>query len=244
MIQLVLKCLLCSVVYLFLIDTLAYGQGERMETIVVTGTKLDADEIRERPSAALRVRADFVVFEVTYVNSNLDLSDRRAELEQTYEQLDKAISKDRTLQLFIGNAESRAPSETASFEDVYRNRGQQAYLNFVLEVTLQKEETFRDVRKRVDGLLDGIAPIGLTQSYVGDEQYLGLRNPSRHRPKLIETIWQDIYLSAGFADNINVKVEGLERRTQTLQVDALHVDLFIPYTVEFTADLNATLTTD
>ncbi|MDJ0920811.1 MAG: hypothetical protein QNI84_06755 [Henriciella sp.] len=221
----------------FAISGLAFSQAiaqEAMqETVVVTASMIDEDDLSETPNATLRVRADFVLYELSYINSTLDPSERKSEMKDMYEAVLREVSRQPGLTLLAGDAFAYANIETVTFDEIYANYGNQGRLDFVVRADVGSNETYQRVRSRVENYVKASGEVGRSQSILDEEQYLGVSDLKSYRSALIQTIWDDIYTSSNPNGATDVEILGLEARTQYRPVGPLELELFIPYIIEY-----------
>ncbi len=230
-----MKKLALSILSVALFGTsLSYAQ-DRMESIVVTGTRIDSDVnsvlFREMPNVRLRVPADFVLFEASFVNGDLDLNRRKQDLETTY---NRVLASDRAredIELTIGDAEESFPVDSVTFDEAYSSYGQRGSFSLAMRVDAKPGETYDEVRERAEAFLKEIDEVGRVQYFVDDEQYIGLRNPERFRPTLITAISEDVNKMADAFTASEITVLGLEEKTITQPTGALSLDVYIPYSL-------------
>lgn len=209
----------------------ANAQNERLESVVVTATRIDQDELQKAPHITLRVQADFVIFRATFVNSTLEPLERKQELSATFDALIKAAAKRDDIDLRSGEAGESAPIETVSFDEAYYNRGTNGSFDVVLRIDTVANDNFDAVRGRIEAFLESIPEIGRTQYYSDDEQFLGVSNPAKYRPTLIDAISAEVdTLSKSFSAS-EIEVSGLAEKTITQPVAALELEVFIPYDI-------------
>lgn len=213
---------------------MSYAQGESaQEMIVVTGTRIDSDsyDMLSMPNIRLRVPADFVLFEASFVNSDLDLQERRADLEQAYDQvLAAGLARD-DVELAIGDASGSYPVESTTFAEIYNPYGQRGSFDIILRVDANPSETYDTVRARADDFLDAIEETGLVQFFMEDEQFIGLRNPERYRLELVTAISDEVKSLRRTFNASEITVMGLDQKTVTQPTGALSLDVYIPYTL-------------
>lgn len=185
------------------------------------------------PNATLKVRADFVLFELSYVNGTIDLSDRRKEMERMYNNVLKQLQKHSGLELLAGDIEEYAPIETAIFDDIYYSSSQRGVFYLVVKAKVGPDEDHTQIRKRVEAFIEGSGEVGRSQAVLDDEQYLGVDSLKKYRPALIKAIWDDIYAVSNPIGDTELDIQGLEARTQYLPVGALELELFIPYSISY-----------
>jgi hypothetical protein len=225
-----------SIISAIIISGLCTGASlaqERLERIVVTGTRVDsgADAASSMPNIRMRVPADFVLFEATFVNSDLDLVRRKADLEKAFEEVRRADLARRDIEILIGNVEESAPLESTTFAEAYRSYGTRGAFEIALRIDAQEGESYGSVRNRTEEFLDDIEEFGRVQYYMEDEQYIGLRNPQRFRGELMTMISEEVTgLSQVFSAS-EITVTGLDKQTVTRPTGALSLDVYVPYTL-------------
>lgn len=211
---------------------IAAAQSDTLqETIVVTGMRIDSDNTSNStmPNVTLRIPADFVLFEASFINSDLEAKARKDDLNQAF---NIVLQNDRArddIELSIGDSEQAYPIESATFDEIYSPYGQRSSFDLAMRVDVRKGDTYDDVRARAEAFIDSVPEFGRVQSYIDDEQYIGLRNPDRYRPDLIAAIAKDVDTMSQAFEASEVTVYGLEKRTITQPTGALSLDVFIPY---------------
>lgn len=210
----------------------AFAQEDmRQEAIVVTGMRIDADAMRDNeiPNVRLRVPADFVLFEASFVNGDLEANTRKSDLGKAFAAVLSADAARADIQLSIGDSEQSYPIESVTFDEIYSPYGQRSSFNLAMRVDVREGDTYDDVRVRAETFMEGIPEFGRVQYYINDEQYIGLRNPERYRPDLIAAIADEVdTLDKAFKAS-EITVFGLEKKTITQPTGALSLDVFIPY---------------
>ncbi|MEM7494080.1 MAG: hypothetical protein AAF296_11905 [Pseudomonadota bacterium] len=210
----------------------ALAQEDRMQdAIVVTGMRINADSSLddEIPNIRLRVPADFVLFEASFVNADLEPNSRKSDLGQAFKAVLKADTARTDIQLSIGDSEESFPIESVTFDEIYSPYGQRSSFNLAMHVDVRDGDTYDDVRVRAESFMSAIPEFGRVQYYIDDEQYIGLRNPERYRPDLIAAIADEVdTLDKAFKAS-EITVFGLEKKTITQPTGALSLDVFIPY---------------
>lgn len=214
-----------------LMPMLATAQARIQESVVVTAMRIDPDNMSDSaiPNVTLRVPADFVLFEASFINTDLDAKPRKDDLKKAF---DTVLNNDRTrddIELSIGDSEQAYPIESATFDEIYSPYGQRSTFDLAMRVDVRKGDTYDDVRARAEAFIDSVPEFGRVQSYIDDEQYIGLRNPDRFRPELIAAIAKDVDTMSKAFKASEVTVLGLEKRTITQPTGALSLDVFIPY---------------
>ncbi|MEM1086546.1 MAG: hypothetical protein AAGH90_02375 [Pseudomonadota bacterium] len=212
--------------------TPVFAQGDmRQDAIVVTGMRIDADSERsgEIPNIRLRVPADFVLFEASFVNADLEPNTRKSDLGQAFDAVLEADAARADIQLSLGDSEQSFPIESVTFDEIYSPYGQRSSFNLAMRVDVRDGDTYDDVRVRAESFMESIQEFGRVQYYIDDEQYIGLRNPERYRPDLIAAIADEVdTLDKAFKAS-EITVFGLEKKTITQPTGALSLDVYIPY---------------
>jgi len=213
---------------------ISYAQDDAMqEMIVVTGTRIDSDssDAGRMPNIRLRVPADFFLFEATFVNSDLDMQQRRDDLEQAYDQVLSADRARDDIELALGDASESYPVESTTFDEAYSPFGQRGSFEIILRVDANPGETYDTVRNRAETFLDGIQGAGLVQFFMEDEQYIGLRRPERYRSELVKAIGDEVKSLRRSFNASEITVHGMEMKTVTQPTGALSLDVYIPYSL-------------
>ncbi len=216
--------------------TQALAQDGTQNTIIVTGTRIDADDLKDAPNVTMRVQADFVLFEVGFVNASLERSDRLRDLERAFKRIASDADKRDDIALSVGSAEEASPIETVTFEEAHYDNGQRASFNLVVKVYTRQDDSFDKVRARVEAFIAGVPEYGRTQSYIDDEQYLGITDLDRYRPDLVAAISQEVDLLIDTFLASEVSVSGLEEQTITQTVGPMELEIYIPYTINLVSE--------
>ena len=214
---------------------MSYAQDDaRLDSIVVTGTRIDSDsyDLQAMPNIRLRVPADFVLFEATFVNGDLDLQKRRTDLNAVYDQVLAADQARDDIELAIGDASESYPVESTTFSEVYNPYGQRGTFNIILRVDANAGESYDTVRARAEAFLEAIEEPGLVQFFMDDEQYIGLRDPERFRSDLVAAISDEVKSLRRSFNASDITVTGMELKTVTRPTGALSLDVYIPYTLK------------
>lgn len=219
----------------------AFAQND--DAIVVTASRIlsddeYADEYGELPYVSLIARADFVMFTVNIESATNSTVERDAELDRAYRALVQRVGRTQGVEMEIGSPGNSVPVETAIAEEVIVDVGRRSWIPVILQFDVGPTETFQQVRTRAEAFIRGIEVNGRVEATTGSEQYVGLREPARHRTDLLRKIaedtrlMQDIFANTG-APGVSpgISVTGLAGRVKTRPVGSLEIELFIPYSV-------------
>ena len=82
----------------------AGAQEERsLQTVTVTASRIDADDLQTAPAVFRRIPADFVLVEVNFQSGSRDVATRKRELETMFTRLKASVSGTAGYELFGGD---------------------------------------------------------------------------------------------------------------------------------------------
>jgi hypothetical protein len=216
-------------------SVLAEDAGERLETIVVTGSKISYRDLLDTPAVSITRPADYLLLSMTLINDTRSEEGRRNEIHATIEKMLHQAGK--RFELVYGGD---------SFTSVLNDK------NF--HIPLEKEEKRADVNKvsvfvRVaiggdpahaeeltQSLHDFVRKaerVGRTEIEGDKETALSLSRPERFRYELIKAIAEDTdKVRATLGAGCEVSLTGLSSRIDWHRVSASELMLDIPYTME------------
>lgn len=209
--------------------------GEKLETIVVTGSRISYRDLLDTPAVSITRPADYLLLSMTLINDTRGEEGRREEIYAT-------------IQKMLGKAGKR-------FDLVY---GGDAFTSVLdaknYRIPLGKDEKRADVSKvsvfvrtpiggepgraeeLTQALHDFVAKaekVGRTEIDADTETALSLSRPERFRYELIKAIAEDTdRLRATFGGGCEVSLTGLSSRIEWHRVSASELMLNIPYTME------------
>ncbi len=206
------------------------------ETIVVTGSMIEED-YGPSPYVTIRVRADFVLFSLTYESGSRDAAVRQTELSRMLTDVTRAAQRADDVALRAGDPEEYAAIETVTLEELLREQRNtdRSSIPLVLQVRVRNGDTFNDVRERAMRFVNGVQLQGRTEALVGDEQYLEIENPAAHRQGLLEAIAADLAsVSRTMGQNAEARVTGIGAKLISRPSGPLEVEMAIPYDLQIT----------
>jgi hypothetical protein len=211
----------------------AVAQDE-YETVIVTGTRIDTDEIRAMPAITRRVPADFVLTTIACQSASREPLERRRELQATFEAL-RGLDQ-RTTNIVLSGGEmgsSSVPMDTLQFEEIYRSSSSQTFASFglVLRIATQPGDSFPRITQRISAFQASVPLTGRAECFVGDEQMIGVVGAQQQRDALLNDIARDVRAMQQRFGPASVEVRGLAGRVQTQPTDSLALDIFIPYEI-------------
>ena len=217
----------------------AFAQDDEM--VVVTGSMIQSDEeytsaFGAIPYISIKVPADFVIFTVDLESATKSLAERDKELENSFKQLAQRVSQSQGVTLEVGQPGRSSAVETTAAKEGIENRGERSAIPLVLKFAVKPEEKFPAVRVRAEAFIESIEVSGRTEATAGDQQYIGVNDPAKHREDLMRKIATDIRrLTEIFTPQDQpapgISLTGLANRVKSRPVGALELEMYVPYDV-------------
>ena len=208
------------------------------ETIIVTGTRIDSDDIRVIPAITRRIPADFVLTDLICQSASREVAERRSDVRATYQAVLALAARTSGVSLMGGQlGESMIPMDTVQFDEIYRmNTGGQGMFSLVLRMATRQGDTFPRITERITAFEDAIPLTGRAECFVGDEQMIGAAGAQRHREALLDDIAREVRaLQSRFSPAVvELRLQG--GRVQTQPTDSLALEIFIPYDIMIKAE--------
>jgi hypothetical protein len=217
----------------------AFAQDD--ELVVVTGSLIQSDEeytsaFGAIPYISIKVPADFVIFTVDLESATKSLAERDKELENSFKQLAQRVSRSQGVTLEVGQPGRSSAVETTAAKEGIENRGERSAIPLVLKFAVKPEEKFPTVRVRAEAFIESIEVSGRTEATAGDQQYIGVNDPAKHREDLMRKIATDVRrLTEIFTPQDQpapgISLTGLANRVKSRPVGALELEMYVPYDV-------------
>ena len=212
------------------------------EMVVVTGSMIQSDDEYEDefgalPYISIVVPADFVIFTVALETGTTSIDERRRELERTFAALSDRVRRSQGVTVEVGYPGRSAPLETTAAREAIEYNRERSTISVVLKFAVRPNETFAALRTRAETFIDDVPLTGRVEAVAGDEQYIGVGDPKKHREDLLRKIAEDTRLlqsifSNGTATGLSgISLTGLSGRVKTRPVGPLELEMFIPYMV-------------
>lgn len=212
------------------------------DVVVVTGSMIQSDEEYEDefgalPYISINVPADFVIFTVKLESATSSLPERIRELERTFSGLAQRVSRGQGVTMEVGDPGYSSPLETAAAREAIRYAGARSYIPVVLKFAIRPGDSFSDVRSRAETFIDSIDPEGRAEATTGDNQYIGVSDPAKHREDLMRKIaadirlLQDIFTPGDGRPPPAMTLTGLSGRVKSRPVGPLELEMFVPYNI-------------
>ncbi len=207
--------------------------AQTMERVMVTSNQLGENQRRSAPAIYRQIPADFVMVSLTYQSATRDTAERAKELETMFTRLKAKTGKTKGISLAGGTlGQSTADIDTVLFTDVYQmDYGGTGRFTLTLSIDTRPEESFEALMGRAEAFVDSIEVAGRSEAYLGDSQFIGVRDVAKHRADLVADIAAEVGgLKTSFAP-ARVTLTGLESRIITQPSGPLELEIFIPYTL-------------
>jgi hypothetical protein len=209
--------------------------AQDMERMMVTANRVEEADRRSAPAVYRQIPADFVMVAVTYQSATRDTAERTKELETMFNRLKAKDAKTDGFKLAGGTlGQSIADIDTVLLTDVYTNDyNNTGRFTLTLSVDTKEGESFERLMARAQEFISAIDVQGRAEAYLGDDQFIGARDVTKHRADLINDIASEVSgLKTKFGmGGSKVVLTGLENRIITQPSGPLELEIFIPYTL-------------
>lgn len=210
--------------------------AQKMDRVVVTASKIVRDG-SDIPYVSLRVPAEFVIFTLQLETATRSVDERTRELERTYTAITQRIARTPGMSVEAGDPWESAPIETAAVREIIvpdDDDEERSEVRLVLTVQVRPGDTFTSIRTRTEQLVSQIQPSGRVEIVMGDDQFMGVNDPKKHRETLLRQIAADTDLlqsmfGRGPTGPAAISLTGLERRVQSRPVGPLELEMYIEY---------------
>jgi hypothetical protein len=207
--------------------------AQDMQRMMMTSNQVEESSRISAPAVYRQIPADFVMVALTYQSGSRDTAERAKELETMFGRLKAQAAKTDGFSLAGGTlGQSMADIDTVLFTDVYTNDySGTGRFTLTLSIDTRPDESFESLMKRAKTFVDSIDTAGRAEAYLGDNQFIGARDVTKHRADLLGDIAAEVAaLRTSFAP-AKVTLTGLESRIITQPSGPLELEIFIPYTL-------------
>jgi hypothetical protein len=210
---------------------LAFGQQ-----IVAQSNFVNRQQQGAIPQVSITVRADFVLFSVRFETGTRSADARDDELAKTFAAVTQRASRAEGMSIEVGQPGFSAAVETAAIKEMIQTQGNdRSSISIVLKVMVKPNETFDAIRARAEKFVKDTPLTGRVEAIVGDNQFLGISDPKKHRDTLIKAIADDVKQMqgafGGASAPVSVNLTGMEARTLTRPVGPLDLEIYLPYSM-------------
>ncbi|MFT3724893.1 MAG: hypothetical protein QM773_15085 [Hyphomonadaceae bacterium] len=186
------------------------------------------------PQISITIRADFVLFSVRYITATRAIDARTTELTKMFQTVTQRVQRNNEgIGIEVGQPGNSAALETASLKEVIvKTQNDQSYMDLVFKADVRSNDTFQTIRTRVEKFVADTPVNGRVEAVIGDNQFLGIADPKKHRDTLIKAIADDVkMMQSSFSGPVQVSLTGMEQRTVTRPVGPLDLEIYIPYSM-------------
>ncbi len=210
-----------------------FASAQDMERMIVTANRIDATAMRSAPAVYRRIPADFVLVAVTFQSATRDEGERQKELETMFKRLKTKAAQTDGIDLSGGTlGSSTSDIETVLFTDIYvDDYNGTGRFTLTLSVDTRPGESFENLVARAEDFVMTIKAEGRAEAYLGDEQFIGARDVTKHRSDLMADIAKEVMALRALFDPAEVTLTGMENRIITQPSGPLELEIFVPYTL-------------
>jgi len=213
----------------------SYAEGETLEEIIVTGSRVTIEfDDEEIPAIKLLKKADSILLEVAVTNDSRKKEMRFEEIHKTLKNMIEESKKYKNIVLGYGEGVFR-PFNSGNYKDIILNEN--ARIKDTTFTTIFVKTSIKGQKKKSRKLIDDIKKFirnvqlsGRTELIRDDEPILTIINPEKYRYELIEKISDDARKVTGsFGDEYKVTVQGLQQPLLWERASIDEMYLFIIY---------------
>jgi hypothetical protein len=225
------RALLLAAAFIALIAPTASAQQ-----IVAQSNFVNRNQLAQLPQVSITVRADFVLFSIRYETATRAAETRQDELAKTFAAVVQRAARAEGMSIEVGTPGQSAAIETAAIKEMIQQNGDdRSVINIVLKVIVRDKETFEQIRARAEKFVADAPTTGRVEAVIGDNQFLGIQEPKKHRDTLVKAIADDVRMMqssfGGPGGPVSVNLTGMEARTLTRPVGPLDLEIYIPYSM-------------
>ncbi|HVY90597.1 MAG TPA: hypothetical protein VG942_17155 [Hyphomonadaceae bacterium] len=207
------------------------------QQIVAQSNFVNRQAVTAIPQISITVRADFVLFSLRYTTATKSEDARTAELTRMYQTVTQRAPRADGITIEVGQPGNSAALETVSMKEIILKPAQdRSDMNLVVKVAVKPNDTFNAIRARVEKFVADTPLNGRVEAIIGDNQFLGIADPKKHRDALVKMIAEDVkMMQATFGNGappVAVDLSSMESRISTRPVGPLDLEVYIPYRME------------
>jgi hypothetical protein len=215
---------------------IAFAAPATAQQIVAQSNFVNRNQLAQLPQVSITVRADFVLFSIRYETATRSADTREDELSKTFAAVVQRASRAEGMSIEVGTPGQSAAIETAAVKEMIQENGDdRSVINIVLKVMVKERETFEQIRARAEKFVADAPTTGRVEAVIGDNQFLGISEPKKHRDVLVKAIADDVRMMqssfGGPNGPVSVNLTGMEARTLTRPVGPLDLEIYIPYSM-------------
>ncbi len=212
---------------------LAQDEGNELDTITVTGSRIGYSDLLDTPAVSLTKPGDYLLQTIALSNDSRDAEMRKREIHETIAQL-IASASGRYVVFYVD--EYRIALNRDNYRVDLEEDGKRPDSNLVsLQIRVgiggdptKAEAIIADMRR----FIRGASKVGRTEIDIKGDTALVMNKPERFRYELIDAIAKDSKrLMDAMALDCKVDIEGLNRRVEWERASAAELLLYIRYSV-------------
>jgi hypothetical protein len=212
---------------------LAQDEGNELDTITVTGSRVGYSDLLDTPAVSLTKPGDYLLQTIVLSNDSRDAAMRKREIHETIAQL-IASAGGRYVVFYVD--EYRIALNRDNYRIDLEEDGKRPDTNLVsLQIRVgiggdpaKAEAIIADMRR----FIRGAAKVGRTEIDIKGDTALVMNKPERFRYELIDAIAKDSKrLMDAMALDCKVDIDGLNSRVEWERASAAELLLYIRYSV-------------
>lgn len=216
----------------------AQTESERLETIVVTGSRIGYRDLLDTPAVSITRPGDYLLLAVELVNDTRSVDGRRDEIHATIRKMITAagsrfeIVHGDSYVTRLDTSNFKVPLESAGEDKKERPDTSRVSL-FVRTAIAGAPDKAEALTQALREFVERTERVGRTEIDVEKESALSLSRPERFRQEIIRAIADDTaQVRTLLGEGCEVAIEGLGSRIEWQRVSAAELMLYIPYTME------------
>lgn len=220
-------------------SSVAWGQTDSVEEVVVTGIRASMDDYYDIPAVTLRKSADFLVQNVKLVNDSRAPDLRRTEIIATINNLIKSTARKKGIEISYGDGflEPIRLNDDALELLEYRGKSDTSYIDIFVKVAFEKDKEAKAQIESLRSFIEDAKLEGRTLILPQGDIGLSIIQPQQYRYDLLAEIGKESQkMKMLIGANCTVAVKGLEGRVSWERVSVGELMLFIGYSTTVTCD--------
>jgi hypothetical protein len=213
----------------------AQDGNERLETIVVTGSRISYRDLLDTPAVSITRPADYLLLQITLVNDTRSEEGRRNEIYATIQKM--LHQADKRFQLEYGGDAFISALDDKNFRiplEKDEKRADVSKVSLFVRTSIGGDPgKAEELTRALHDFATKAEKVGRTEIEPDKETALSLARPERFRYDLIKAIADDTAkVRATLGEGCEVSLTGLSSRIEWHRVSASELMLGIPYTME------------
>ncbi len=212
----------------FTIVTPSLVRANDVETIVVTGSRIDW---YDSPAVTLVKPADYLVQQVKLLNDSRDQSLREKELTNTVKDILRSANKSKLIELGVGKDivyPITLDDLQLDFEE--GERTDTSVVNLYIKTPINNKSQVEKLVTRINDFITTISVSGRTEVEKNGELVLSIVNPEKYRQELLAAIAKDVNSTIKiFGDSYKAEIDGLSQSLMWERASVSELRLYLEY---------------